>query len=106
QAQRMVPPTVMPVEIPSISHPPRPGRKASANIKHSSKPTMDSKTPVTDGVNIDPPRKRDSSRAKAARHWKWAKAQPDSTESELSLDEESAPTLDSDQSNDLSDLDS
>ncbi|CAH2284390.1 Hypothetical predicted protein, partial [Pelobates cultripes] len=96
----------MPVAIPSISHPPRPGRKVLVKAKHSSKLMMDSKTPVTDGANNEPSCKRTSSRAKTARHWKWAKAQPDTTESELSSDEESAPTLDIDQSNDLSDLDS
>ncbi|CAH2274340.1 Hypothetical predicted protein [Pelobates cultripes] len=58
-----------------------------------------------DGVN-NPQCKRASSQAKVARHWKWAKAQSDYTESELSSEEESALSLQSDQSNDLSDLDS
>ncbi|CAH2246461.1 Hypothetical predicted protein [Pelobates cultripes] len=70
----------MSATIPTASHPPHPGRKALAKVKHSSKLVMDSSKPVTDGANIDPP--------------------------QLSSEEESALTLDSDLSNDLSDLDS
>ncbi|CAH2252295.1 Hypothetical predicted protein [Pelobates cultripes] len=77
QAQSAAPPAAIPAAIPTVSHPTHPGRKASAKVRHSSKKMMDSSKPVTDGAHNDPPRKRASSRAKAAMHWKWAKAQQD-----------------------------
>ncbi|CAH2303325.1 Hypothetical predicted protein, partial [Pelobates cultripes] len=53
---------------------------------------------------MEPPRKRATSRAKVARHWRWAKTQIDSSESDISEDEESALDSESDHSDKLSDL--
>ncbi|CAH2315821.1 Hypothetical predicted protein [Pelobates cultripes] len=72
------------VAIPPASQTSQPCHKALAKTKHVSKTIkMESIPPVTDGTGVNPQLKRAPDQAKAARLWKQAKTQPDSSESEL-----------------------
>ncbi|CAH2321748.1 Hypothetical predicted protein [Pelobates cultripes] len=104
QAQQSAQQTVM--STASTPTPVSQSRKAPAKTKHSSKTKLTDSLPAVMDGGQPTPRKRATSRAKSARQWKWARAQLDSSESDLRNIEEEIDESIMDTSYNLSESDS